>query len=163
MPKNERDDLVDYHENDILSVEHIWAQTNRDKEFPSDHLEKRRLGNLVLMGLNDNKKRSDKDIPIKIDELKQKSKDGTTDMIQVGQLNHFFDQAKEYFKKENKWQRGLKKNYYKELSMKINDLREKEMIEFALKRWQIEGENPNVDFKIDSFNKTEEGKYLRLL
>ena len=160
MPKNDRDDAEEYLENDILSVEHIWAQKNRKVDFPIDHLEKRRLGNLVLMGLKLNQEQSDKDIPKKIDDLVKRSEQGKTFMIQVSQLRNYLTDATRDFEEHGKW-KSKKKKYWRDLSSKINDLRENDLIKFALERWQIEGENPNVDFKIDSFSKTKEGKYLQ--
>lgn len=161
MPKNERDDAEDYHENDVLSVEHIWAQKNRKEDFPGDHIEKRRLGNLVLMGLKLNQEQSDNDIPKKIEDLAKRLEQGKTFMIQVSQLRNYLKDATRDFEEHGKGKRK-QKYYWRDLSSKINDLRENDMIKFALHRWQIPGENPDVDFTIDSFNKEEKGKYLKL-
>ena len=141
--------------NDYLSLEHIWARANREKDFGNSCTDKRRLGNFVLMGMSDNIINQDMDIKEKIDEMQKNKAD--TSLLQINELKEFYTEAAGTIGKN--WQRKSK-NYYKGISQFINDRRESKIIEFALERWRLKNE-PGIKFKIDSFN-AKEGKYYTI-
>ena len=142
--------------NDYLSREHIWAQGDRLNDFPADYIEKRRLGNFVLLGLSINSKLSDKPIPEKIAELAgiNSSNNRWLSLYQVQELTSIFslvenDNRVKYRKGKNRYKN---KNYFSDLSRCLNDNRETRMIIFALERWKLPGESFNKFVKVDSFH-----------
>lgn len=137
--------------NDYLSIEHIWASKNLSEKYEENFIEKRRLGNFALLGLNSNQSLSDNDIPLKIEELNDfNSKNhGSLEMVQVAELKIILKEASEYLDKDGERRRTRK--YFQDLSSKINDIRENKFISFALIRWHIEGEKVRTKSKVDSF------------
>ncbi len=136
--------------NDRISAEHIWAKNNRKGNFPEDHIQKRRLGNFVLMELGNNISLKDGDIKDKIDDMKDKS---SFALCQVDALQKHYQEAKE--KVEAKYERQSK-NYYKDLSAHLNDLRETELVKFALEQWKLPGEDPEFFKEVNSFSEAAE-------
>lgn len=139
--------------NDYLSREHIWASKNRTEQFPIDYLEKRRLGNFVLLGLSKNISLSNDDIDEKVTELlgRNNKNSGRYHLYQVEEIENDFTIAQEYIEKELK-RVSRTKMYYENLSTKICDIRETRLIEFALDRWRLPHEKFNRFEKVDSFN-----------
>jgi len=135
--------------NDYLSLEHIWAQANREKDFPSWHQQKRRIGNFVLMGLASNISLGYQDIPEKTKELIQYNSvgKGALNMHQVADLTQ---NLRKTLKLVNKQYDRRTKNYYRDLSIVINDFRETDIIKFALERWKMPDEDFNEFIKVDS-------------
>jgi len=125
--------------NDFLSKEHIWAENNLKDRFPKDYIEKRRLGNYVLLGISDNSSLQDIKIQKKFKSLNNWHEEGRAgmEMYQIQELPLVLEDAEDYLKN---W---VKKtfNYYKELSKRINDIRENKLISFALEKWSLPGEN----------------------
>ena len=141
--------------NDHLSIEHIWAKNNRSKDFPPNEMQKRRLGNFVLLGLHENIVLGNDDIPDKVDQIRQKT---IISLQQIDELNQFYEKAKRYAHKKKK---KRTKYFWSILSTKINDLRETSLIRFALDRWQLPSENFNKFVEVDSFkNSAEDHKYV---
>jgi len=139
--------------NDFLSLEHIWAKKNRKYHFGENHLQKRRLGNFVLMGLSKNIKLQDEDIFEKIKimtAINKKRNFGPLKLSQVAALEDFCNQSKEYVEISDKHKRKTE-NYYMKLAARINDLRETDMIIFALDRWCLPGERLDRFDRVDSF------------
>jgi hypothetical protein len=141
--------------NDYLSREHLWAKENRSSDFEQDYYEKRRLGNFVLIGLGDNSGLNNSDIPDKIEKLNDEKLYNKTalSLMQVFELNSILKNAEKFCQKRHK---KKYKNYYKDLSTHINDERETELVDFALKRWRLPGEELNGFEKIDTFQAREE-------
>jgi hypothetical protein len=149
--------------NDYLSIEHIWAKANLSDELKvgENHIEKRRLGNFVLMGLAENITNRDKDIPIKIKEMFEINNDknvGGFMLKQIFDLQHDIKNASEFIDKirtNHNWA------YFAELSKKLNDIRETTMINFALDTWK-QPEETFSNFKgVDSFaNKDHNFTYV---
>ncbi len=150
------------NKNNYLSIEHIWASNNRVEEAPIDYIQKRRLGNFVLLGLSDNIRKSKKDISDKyntmeiqarIELLKDeniKKRDADFQLLQIDEIRQSFIQAEEYL--QNTLKRTNKTHqYYKDLSARINDIRETKLIKFALERWSFEGEKLENFSKVDTF------------
>lgn len=132
--------------NDYLSLEHIWARANRSDNFDASCIEKRRMGNFVLMGMSDNIVNQDKDIGDKINAMEENNAD--LSMMQIHELKDLYEDATNWLNR--KWTNKAK-NYYRELSQFINDKREERLINFALGRWHIEGDEVS-NVMIDSFD-----------
>lgn len=142
-----------FKSNDFLSVEHIWAKANLSEHFGEDDQEKRRLGNLVLIGLSKNIQLGAKAIPDKVAELLRYDKvegHAHIPLRQVTDLKGILERALVKMDIDRDWNRKTK-NYYAEISTAINDERETEMIKFAIKRWALPGEELNRFEKVDSF------------
>jgi uncharacterized protein with ParB-like and HNH nuclease domain len=146
--------------NDFLSLEHIWATDNRSHYFGHHHKEKRRLGNFVLLGLSKNIQLSKDDIPLKVSELNNNDVDkgfGHMALRQVTDLTNTLAMSLTQLRTERNWQ-VRRDNYYKELSMLINDSRETEMVHFALERWSFNNETLENFIKVDSFNRQNQNE-----
>jgi len=151
---------VEENINDLLSLEHIWAQANREGYFGRDHKEKRRLGNFVLLGLSKNIKLQDKDIPEKIKKMYNINHDqnfGPLKLNQARDLETYCQNAVYYVEKVNKHKRKTDR-YYQKISANINDHRETDMIKFALDFWKLPGEDVSNFIEVDSFKAREMGK-----
>lgn len=146
--------------NNYLSLEHIWASKNRISKFPEDHIQKRRLGNFVLLGLGLNIQNQDKDIDVKINLMNEKNNnnaDSNYSLIQVKELNDYYTKSVEYLKNEQN-NSNKTDHYYYRISKKINDLRETDLIRFALKRWSFDGEKIGIFKYVDSFEAEKDKK-----
>ncbi len=143
--------------NDHLSREHLWAKENRVEDFPSYYQQKRRLGNFVLLGLSKNTSLGFKDIPIKIEHISQHTK---VNLFQIAELVDYCKESEDYLRSEIGW-KNRTKYYWRDLSTRINDLRETNLIRFALDRWNFSDENFNSFKKVNSFeNKKRNKKYI---
>lgn len=140
--------------NDYLSLEHLWASKNRVKNFPEDNLQKRRLGNFVLLGLSANIQQSADDLPVKVATIVKYNTTGTGsfNLRQVAQLSADLTQAQQNLSGKYKTD-----NYYKDLSAHTNDIRETKLIRFALEKWKLPIEDSTVFNKIDSFTASPAG------
>lgn len=143
--------------NEYLSIEHIWARENLNQFYDPWQIEKRRLGNFVLMGMSANISQQADDIPIKIDRLRTENHvgRGSLDLHQIDELKLVLEEA---FKHPNisGYSRKTHK-YYKELATVICDLRETTLIKFALKRWGLPKDDIKSFVKIDSFDANSKG------
>lgn len=120
---------------DYLSVEHIWALKNREGENNRkvDSIEKRRLGNFVLLELRINIKGRDDSLEKKLSPYMNGVNDEPpTDLAQVRRMG---EDAKEELKSRESEYRT--KNYYTELHRALNDRQEKRYTEFAEERWSV--------------------------
>jgi uncharacterized protein with ParB-like and HNH nuclease domain len=136
--------------NSFLSIEHIWASKNRSQDFPIDDIQKRRLGNFVLLGLHSNITKSDKDIADKIEELRTEIKE-TQLPLQYLELANIYKFVIYKYKLNEKYK---SKYYFKNLSTYINDNREKKLVDFAQDTWLFE-EEKEYNFEIDSFSEKD--------
>jgi len=145
-----RRDEVKENLNEYLSVEHIWASAAQP-HFGELHREKRRLGNFVLMGLSANIAQNDDDIPTKVKQLTFENHigKGSLDMHQIAELEQILKDVLNI--KYMQSRRRKTNNYYKDISIFLNDIREDKLINFALKRWNVNGDRINDYVKIDSF------------
>lgn len=143
--------------NAYLSLEHIWAQANLASAFPSNCIEKRRLGNLVLMGLSANIGQQDDDIPTKIANLVTENHigRGSLDLHQIAELEQILNEILAEASFANATEKTPE--YYRDLSRAICDVRETRLIEFALRRWALPSEQPDIFQKVDSFKPQELG------
>jgi hypothetical protein len=143
--------------NDYLSIEHIWAQRNREDKFAATHITKRRLGNLVLMGLSANISQSDDDIDVKIGKLVHENHvgRGSLDLHQISELESHLNWALAH--REVASYKRKTPSYYDALATAICDIRETKLINFALKRWGLPGEDVNFFENVDTFNARDKG------
>ncbi len=139
--------------NDVLSLEHIWASNNLKIEFGEKHLEKRRLGNFVLMGLSKNIKLKDFSIEEKIRRMNETNL-GFFKMKQIRNLEIFYNDSVKFVENTLNYLRKTK-NYFRKLSSHINDQRETDMIRFALERWRLPGETFDRFEVVDSFREKQ--------
>jgi len=121
---------------DYLSIEHLWAVDHRSLEGEnnraSDKFEKRRLGNFVLLELRLNIQAGKSDLSDKIANYVGNKDEPSTDLEQVRKI---VKDARLVLKQMHGHTRS--KNYYRDLHRKINDLAEKRLVKFALKRWSL--------------------------
>ncbi len=143
--KDDEDSML----NDVLSLEHIWASKNLQQYFEPNHHEKRRLGNFVLMGLAKNIELQNGLIEEKVNELIN-NQSSLIKLRQVTALEDHLKKAVKYLNEDRKL-RNKTHEYYRKISMRMNDKREMEMIDFALKRWALPGEKVENFRKVDSF------------
>ncbi|GAA4971474.1 DUF262 domain-containing protein [Algibacter aquimarinus] len=138
--------------NDYLSREHIWANKNLLQYFPENYIDKRRLGNFVLIGLSSNIQINAWNIENKVKFLIDNS---SSPMMQVNELKKKLDKAWTFACSKN---RVKKKNFYRNLGCSLIDQRENELIKFALKRWKFEDEKFNRFIEIDTFKAVSQNK-----
>lgn len=102
------------------------------------------------MGMIANIKQSKDDILDKVNKLIEENEvgKGSLDMHQVAELRKLMNEvlATDYI---NSWKRKTD-NYYRDLSMIMNDIRETTLIKFALKTWKIKGDNTSDFIEVDS-------------
>ena len=131
--------------NDYLSREHIWAMKNRENDYDIVPKEKYRLGNFVLLGLSSN-------IQLQADDIEDKVKfmieNSSISMLQVKKLEKYFKDADQVASSRRK---RKNKNYYLDQAISLIDMRETDLIKFALKRWKFQNENFRKFIKVDSF------------
>ena len=135
---------------DKVSIEHVWALKNKSElnERPEFLQQKNRLGNFVLLELGNNIVQSDNDIELKKEQYDKLHGDHSiSQFITVQKLPAIIGKALTFV--NNKFQKKHI-NYYRELSAKINDIRETDMIKFALERWKLDGD-ADITCEINSF------------
>lgn len=143
--------------NEYLSIEHIWARENLNTIYKSSQIEKRRLGNLVLMGMSANISQQADDITVKVEKLCTENHigRGSLDLHQIDELKNIHDKAKShpivsgYSRKTH--------NYYRELASAFCDIRETNLIKFALERWSLPSENTASFIKVDTNEANKQG------
>lgn len=124
---------------DYLSVEHLWATANRansgENDRPVDKEQKRRVGNFVLLELRLNIQGQKHDLDHKIKLYDGKiSGEASTDFEQVKQVCKIA--AKNYSYERNS---KRTKGYYYKIYKNTIDQNEQNYIDFAIKRWSLNG------------------------
>ena len=142
--------------NDFYHKEHIWAVGDTSKVNDSGNLNvnKRRLGNFMLLnkGLNLNVK--DKPPDVKVDAY-FKVENNVPNTLMIRELKKFFDEAKK--DEDSKGWRRRTSNYWYNVYQRFLDKREEKMINFALERWRISELNGNIpEVKLDSLSDKNE-------
>lgn len=132
-------------ENEKLSKEHVLAQQNKDLFPKHDNVEKRRIGNFILLSQSLNQKLGTKNVETKVKYLAEKLP-GEKCLMHVTELVQSFGKIQN----EILTGRHKNKNRQKEIIKSVFDLRETKMIKFALKEWAYPGE-PEFKFeKVDT-------------
>ncbi|MDK1082292.1 MAG: DUF262 domain-containing protein [Anaerolineae bacterium] len=138
--------------NDFYHLEHIWATKDYTvvKDEGDKDVNKRRLGNFILLMEVLNIKVSDHRPEIKVDEYFEGTK-SQPNTLMIRELLGDFKEASKYMDKHGGYTRKVA-NYWYSLYQYFLDLREKRMINFALNRWRVEGiVRPIESVAIDSF------------
>jgi len=121
--------------NDFFHKEHIWATKEfsviNDKGKPC--LDKRRLGNFILLKETQNIKVSNKRLEQKID-LYWADRDNDPNTLMIRELRRLFVSAQ---KKIDSHRSNRTKKYWQEVYRTFLEAREKKLLKFALERWGI--------------------------
>ena len=142
--------------NDFYQHEHIWAVQDYARIQDEENLDvnKRRLGNFLLLEESLNKKVKNKPPEEKVELLYFEDPKKASDTQMIRELKEFFDEAKEAESKN--WKRKTK-NYWLNVYKRFLDRREEEMINFALERWEVSGLNSSISkIKLDSLGSENE-------
>ena len=152
------------HVNDYYQREHIWATKETDivKDEKEKDINKRRLGNFVLLKTTANIRVSDHRVEKKVKEYVDDYKNNPNTLM-IRELAEFYKAAVSEIKEKRQYKTN---QYWYEVYQRMFDLREQKMINFALKRWRIDGLqkkvlaveiNSNTDqneiYKLDKENK----------
>ena len=130
--------------NDFFQKEHIWAEKDYTKINVSHKLNinKRRLGNFLLLKQSINIKVSNKPPEEKVEEyFNDWRNDPNTLMIR--ELRLIFNKAKAE-EEEIKRRQRITSKYWCNVYQRFLDNREEKMINFALKRWKVSGLSINI-------------------
>ena len=122
---------------DYLSVEHLWATENRNRDGENnrngDRFEKRRLGNFVLLELRLNIQGSNDSLELKLPRyLKGFEDEPPTDLAQVRKMAKSAERLIAEFKNETR-----SKNFFLRFYEYLNNMQEDRYVEFAKDRWSI--------------------------
>jgi hypothetical protein len=140
-----------------LSIEHLWARQNRTEDYPEDQMQKRRLGNLVLMEFGKNVQLSNDDPDTKIDALVDvASQPPHSKLEQVRELHETFKPKSAQHGAVAAYDRRTK-GYIYNFATVMNDLRETALVRFALDNWHVEGDDTSVFLRVDSFEEKSNG------
>lgn len=135
--------------NNYFQKEHIWATKDRTIDnIQDDDINKRRLGNFVLLEPSINNSVSNNTVEQKIKDYynTQKSLPGT---YMLHELEGFYEKSKNFIEK-NRTNKTWK--YRRDVNQKFLDLRESKLIKFALERWRVDELNNNItSVTINSF------------
>ena len=115
------------------------------------NVNKRRLGNFLLLKENINIRVSDKPPEVKVEEY---FNDWTNDpnTVMIRELKVFFDDAKTEEEKRGSWKRKTAKYWYN-VYQRFLDMREEKMINCALKRWRVSELHSKIsEVSLDSLN-----------
>ena len=143
--------------NDFYHLEHIWAKKELSIVNDQDDLNinKRRLGNFILLMETINIKVSDHRIEIKVDEYFKFDKHQPTTLM-IRELKSDYDAAEETVDKSGV-HGNRSKSFWLNVYQTFLDSREQRMINFAVRRWHVDGLKKNIsDISIDSNNKSNE-------
>ena len=146
--------------NDFFHREHIWAVKDYTKIDDSNapNVNKRRLGNFLLLKESLNIKVSNKPPQEKVDLYFADWKNAPNTLM-IRELKDLFDKAIEEEKISRNWSRKSKESkvYWRNIYKRFLDKREEKMINFALKRWRVSGLRGNIpEVKLDSLNDKNE-------
>ena len=149
------------HHNSSFDLEHIWAtkeyEVINDKDAPD--INKRRLGNFLLLEQGVNRRVGDDRVEVKINAGYFKGDKGDviakTEMAR--ELPEMYVSSKGEW--DDKYERKVK-NYWHGLYGSFFDKREQEMINFALKRWGVDGVKKPVERVEINSSMEENGRKL---
>ena len=128
--------------NDFYQIEHIWAVKDFEKIDDSGNpdINKRRLGNFILLRALPNKSISNKPPEVKVERYLKNISDAPETMM-IRELKELFDKAQDEIKR-NRTNKTWK--YWYEIYSRFLDLHEEKFVNFALERWRIDGLNHPV-------------------
>ena len=138
--------------NDFYHLEHIWAVKDDKRIDDKDNrdVNKRRLGNFILLRESQNIKISNKPPEEKVEEYLEDLKD-TPNTLMIRELKELFDKAKEEI--EDNGRRNRTWRYWYEVYARFLDLHEEKYVNFALGRWRVDGiTNPVKEVALNSLS-----------
>ena len=144
------------HPNDFYHKEHIWAVGDTSKVDDSGNLNvnKRKLGNFMLLNKGLNLNVQDKPPEVKVDAYFE-VENNVPNTLMIRELKEFFDEAKE--EEDSTGWRYKTSKYWYNIYQRFLDKREEKMINFALERWRISELRNNIpEVKLDSLNDKNE-------
>jgi len=129
------------HPNDFYHREHIWAvgETTILDDRASRDVNKRRLGNFVLLEPSINVRVSNDPVEHKVEEYFERTLDVPTTLM-LRELKGYYSAAAHELSKE--WKRSTWKHRYA-IVQRFLDRREEAMLKFALARWGVAGLKSN--------------------
>ena len=143
--------------NDFYHQEHIWARkelTVTNDEGDLD-INKRRLGNFIILMETINIKVNDHRIEEKIEEYFEGTK-AQPNTLMIRELKKDFKIAQKSIDDTGDYKRQVRNYWYCVYQMFL-DIREQRMINFAIKRWAVEGlKRPAKEVLIDSWSDSNE-------
>lgn len=123
---------------DYLSVEHLWAREYRnapgENDRPVDNIERRRLGNFVLLELRFNIQGGNMWIDDKAKHYLGTEAPAATELVHVRDVAQ---KARKIVREHDAEYRS--KKYFLAIHRKINDYQEARFQKFALERWSLAG------------------------
>jgi hypothetical protein len=125
--------------NDFYQKEHIWA-IGEDTVIDDSHtrnINKRRLGNFVLLSAEINRDVGKQRPEIKVERYFEHAK-LQPDTLMIRELKQDFDKAKEAVDASGEYKRQVK-SYWYSIYQKFLDIREQRLVNFAIKRWGVDG------------------------
>jgi len=127
------------HSNDFFHQEHIWARDELSIKDDKEDLgiNKRRLGNFIILMETINIKVSNHRIEKKIDDYFKYSK-SQPNTLMIRELKEDFETAEKLINKSKVYKKKVK-GYWFCVYEKFLDIREQRMVNFAIKRWAVEG------------------------
>ena len=130
--------------NDFFQKEHIWAEKDYTKINVSHKLNinKRRLGNFLLLKQSINIKVSNKPPEEKVEEYFEDWRNDPNTLM-IRELRLIFNKAKAE-EEEIKRRQRITSKYWCNVYQRFLDNREEKMINFALKRWKVSGLSINI-------------------
>ena len=142
--------------NDFYHIEHIWAvgdyEVINDKD--NRHINKRRLGNFILLSESANISISNERPEEKVEKYFENIRDAT-EMLMIRELKDLFHKAKEEIEHNGRKNKTWK--YWDLVYTKFLDLHEERYVNFALDRWRVEGINkPVKGVTLNSFSDSNE-------
>ncbi|MEH6543016.1 MAG: DUF262 domain-containing protein [Porticoccaceae bacterium] len=143
--------------NDFYHREHIWAKAENSIIQDKDDLNinKRRLGNFIILMETINIKVSDDRIETKLNNYFKDSK-AQPNTLMIRELKQDFENARENVDRSGRYKRQVK-NYWYSVYQEFFDIREQRLVNFAIKRWRVEGiKRPVVSVDINSELETNE-------
>ncbi|MDE3258373.1 MAG: DUF262 domain-containing protein [Gemmatimonadota bacterium] len=123
--------------NDFYQIEHIWAVKDYEKFDDSENpdINKRRLGNFILLRALPNKRISNNPPEVKVESYLTNYSD-VPETLMIRELKGLFDKAQEEIER-NRTNKTWK--YWYEVYSRFLDLHEEKYVNFALERWQVDG------------------------
>lgn len=143
--------------NSFFNREHIWATKDYSLFNDSDDkdVNKRRLGNFILLKETQNIKVSNNTVQDKID-LYWADRKNDPNTLMIRNLGKYFKDAISYVESTLGRTRRTKKFWYK-VYQKFFDTYEQNLVNFALQRWHIEGlHKPIKRITLNSFSVNNE-------
>ena len=120
---------------DFYQLEHIWAKKENEVDPDVQQINKRRLGNFVLLEPMINQSVSNSRVEDKINKYFDESRALSSHVQMLQELKKIYEEAEKEIKKLGRIKKTWK--YWLELYTLFFDQREAKLVNFALKRWAV--------------------------